>query len=149
MNSNKQETFHQFRSDLYHTVLGRRRDSLMELADALMTSRFSSALAELSLSPLFHRGWNSVYDALGEGQVDQEALTTLLPALLPQESIGSYAQDGTDYPRPQAKTAKDRTFTHSASHSTKGEPVVIGYEYQVLVRTDPTINGDCPCNGTG
>ena len=45
-----------FRQRVYNEVLDRRRDAQFELLDALAGSGPIRSLAELSLSPLFHRG---------------------------------------------------------------------------------------------
>ncbi len=66
-----------FRSKLYGCCT-RRRHALFELVDALLTADSVPSLAYLSLEPIHRRGWGSTYAALATGQVDTEALRTLL-----------------------------------------------------------------------
>ncbi len=46
--------------------------------DALLTADSVPSLAYLSLEPIHRRGWASTYAALATGQVETEALRTLL-----------------------------------------------------------------------
>jgi hypothetical protein len=71
------ETLRAFRAGLY-ACLGRRRDALFELLDALLTTRPAPSLPHLSLAPGHRRGWGSVYAALRRGHVHVEALRALL-----------------------------------------------------------------------
>ena len=72
-----------FRCALYR-CLGRRRDALFELADAVLCKQDRvHMLAELSLEPECRRGHGAVYDALNCGQV-QVARLRRAQAGLPQ-----------------------------------------------------------------
>ena len=53
----------QFRQELYG-AFDHRADALMELLDALSSTPHARSVAELSLSPFFHRGYGSTYDAI-------------------------------------------------------------------------------------
>src|SRR3712207_9279682 len=68
-----------FRGGLYR-CLGRRRDALFELVNALLAAEAMPSLPHLSLLPTHRRGWGSVYAALAAGEVDAERLTELLVA---------------------------------------------------------------------
>ena len=68
-----------FRGELYR-CLGRRRDALFELVDALLAAEGMSSLPHLSLLPAPRRDWGSVYAALAAGEVDTERLAELLVA---------------------------------------------------------------------
>jgi hypothetical protein len=58
------------RAQLYW-CLGKRRDCLFELADAVLCRQARvHMLAELSLEPECHRGNGGLYDAVNAGQVD-------------------------------------------------------------------------------
>ena len=46
-----------FRRALYDRCLGRRKDSLFELLDAVLTSPGPATPARLSLAPVFRRRW--------------------------------------------------------------------------------------------
>jgi hypothetical protein len=49
-----------FRKRAY-CLLGIGKDSLFDRMDAVLTSRGVRSFAELSLSPVFRRGWSSLY----------------------------------------------------------------------------------------
>ena len=68
-----------FRDELYR-CLGRRRDALFELIDALLAAESMPSLPHLSLVATHRRGWGSVYAALAAGEVDAERLAELLVA---------------------------------------------------------------------
>ena len=61
-----------FRGELYR-CLGRRRDALFELIDALLAAEAMPSLPHLSLLPTHRRGW-AAYAALAAGEVDAEEL---------------------------------------------------------------------------
>ena len=71
------EALRAFRAGRY-ACLGRRRDALFEVLDALLASGPCPSLPHLSLAPGHRRGWGSVYAALRRGQVHLEALRALL-----------------------------------------------------------------------
>src|SRR3712207_9476376 len=68
-----------FRGELYR-CLGRRRDALFELVDAMLAAEAMPSLPHLSLVPTHRRGWRSVYAALAAGEVDAQRLAELLLA---------------------------------------------------------------------
>src|SRR3954463_5386480 len=68
-----------FRGELYR-CLGRRRDALFELVDALLAAGAMPSLPHLSLVPTHRRGWGTVYAALAAGEVDAARLAEPLIA---------------------------------------------------------------------
>jgi hypothetical protein len=99
-----------FRSELYDCCT-RHRDALFELVDALLTADSIPSLAYLSLEPIHRRGWGSTYAALATGQVDAEALRTLLAR---QQLAGGqpiYAVDVSTWPRCDAEASPERAST--------------------------------------
>src|SRR3982751_2701734 len=66
----------QFRQGAYN-CLGKAKDALFELSDALLVTPSAPSLAHLSLSPLFRRRWPSVYEAMQDGTPDTQALLHL------------------------------------------------------------------------
>ena len=60
----------EFRQAVHRRFLTRQRDAQFELVDALLLSRQVRSFPELSLSPVFRRGWSSVYTAVEDGQQD-------------------------------------------------------------------------------
>jgi DDE superfamily endonuclease len=71
------EALRAFRAGLF-VCLGRRRDALLEVLDALLAAGDAPSLPHLSLAPGHRRGWGSVYAALRRGHVHAEALRALL-----------------------------------------------------------------------
>ncbi len=70
-----------FRGEVYR-CLGRRRDALFELADAVLCRQGRvHMLAELSLEPECRRGHGAVYDAVNCGQVQIARLRRALAGL--------------------------------------------------------------------
>jgi hypothetical protein len=56
-------SFVQFRGQVYASFR-QRRDSLMDLLDALSANQRADSVAELSLNSLFRRGYSALYDAI-------------------------------------------------------------------------------------
>lgn len=67
-------TLKQIRQQVYQCY-ERSADALFELGDALSSEAPVRSLPELSLSPWFRRQWASVYEALEDGQIDEEHWT--------------------------------------------------------------------------
>jgi hypothetical protein len=104
-----------FRGQLYW-CLGRRRDALLELADAVLCKQDRVHMAaELSLEPECRRGHGAVYDALNCGQVRigrlRRALAGLPLSAWPDGRI-RLAADVSNWLRPDAATSPDRLFCH-------------------------------------
>jgi hypothetical protein len=81
-----------FREEAFR-CLGRRRDALFELVDALLAAGAMPSLPHLSLQPIHRRGWGSVYAALAVGGLDAERLSALLAAQAPQPAHPVFAVD--------------------------------------------------------
>jgi hypothetical protein len=62
MNTPALERLRAFRQHIY-TTFRCRRDALVEILDALLTSPVIEHPVHLSLAPGFQRTWSSVYDA--------------------------------------------------------------------------------------
>lgn len=131
---------HEFRQASYR-CLGKAKDALFELSDALMVTPSAPSLAHLSLSPLFRRRWPSVYEALQDGTPDTEALlhlystqvqaSTYSPLHTPRVLL---AGDNTTWPRPSARTLSDRTYLHQPARipGLGNRPVTVGHGYSTL-----------------
>ena len=63
METNALEHLRAFRQAIY-TTFRCRRDALVEILDALLTTPIIEHPVHLSLAPGFQRTWGSVYDAL-------------------------------------------------------------------------------------
>ncbi len=127
-----------FRAALYTTGLGRRKDSLFETIDAVLTATGPETLVRLSLAPGFRRGWASVPDALASGQVQTDVVRALLVRTLPplpsRELLRPlWVGDASTWPRPEARTSPDRTYCHRVTAGIPQSGIVAGWEYHWLV----------------
>ena len=127
-------TLQAFRQELYQ-ALGRRKDALFELLDAVLVGPGPATLVRLSLAAPFRRRWPSACDALADGQVDPAACRALLARLLPAPTSARplWAGDGTGWPRPAAATSPARTYGHFASPGLPQDSLIVGWEYEWLV----------------
>src|SRR5688500_1268077 len=101
-----------FRQEVYES-LGRRKDTLFELLEAVLGTSEPANLVHLSLAPVFRRKWASASDALAEGQVYPARCRALIHQSLAEPGAGArpiWVGDGTTWPRPRAKTSRDRTW---------------------------------------
>jgi hypothetical protein len=125
-----------FRQDLYHS-LGRARDALFELMDAVLTTPAARSFAELSLSPLFRRRWPSLYEALQDGSPDAAAMLRLVLGTLPKQDLHRpvLIGDHTAWPRLSSPTLSERTYEHHPTRAQRvcdGEPITRGFGYATL-----------------
>ena len=132
------EALRAFRAGLY-VCLGRRRDALFEVLDALLTPGPCPSLPHLSLTPGHRRGWGSVYAALRRGHVHVEALRALLLRQPLPEGPPLYAVDVSVWPRADAATSPGRGSQYHSPRRRRagGDPVVPGWASQWLVRLSP------------
>lgn len=135
-----------WREELYH-LLPARRDALLDLLDALCGSPYARSVIELSLSPLFRRGYSSVTDAIAaffqasdpekaaeERRAWEKQLARLVGRYLPVPQERKFWLFGTDvvpFPRPFALTLADRSFIHQPNPVAGNKPVTIGHSYSV------------------
>jgi hypothetical protein len=133
----------QLRQAIYQDLLGRRKDTLFELLDAVSSAPGPLPLAHHSLSPLCQHGWASLPKALAHGTLDPAAARQLLVASLPRLPPGQrpvWIIDGTTWPRPDAVTSPERTWSHRANRGIPQHGLIPGWEYQWLGET-PDPNG--------
>jgi hypothetical protein len=125
-----------FRQALYDD-LGLRQDSLFELVDAALTAPHRSTLVRLSLSTPFRRRWPSTCDALADGSIDVPAMRTLFAGMLADSAVVDgrplWVIDGTNWPRPAARTSPDRTWEYRPLPGWPQNGVVPAWAYQWLV----------------
>jgi len=136
-----------FRENLYK-FFSHRADASMELIDALASNLNARSVAELSLSPLFHREYSSVYDAIEhffapstpekttqEQREHEQGLLRLIAPFLPKPEQRRYWLFGTDVTylsRQFGHTVADRTMVHCPNAIKGNKPVTIGHDYSVL-----------------
>jgi DDE family transposase len=130
------ERLRHFRNELYDD-LGLRQDSLFELVDAVLTMPHRSTLVRLSLSAAFRRRWPSTCDALTDGSVGVSALRELFVHALPQVNANDdravWVIDGTNWPRPAARTSAERTWEYRPLVGWPQSGIVPAWAYQWLV----------------
>lgn len=135
MNTTSSSPLARFRAELYHSVLGKRRDALCELLDAVLTGERAESLVRHSLNPVFRRGWSSTCDALSDGSLDLAALRRLLAATMPAVMVEDrllWVLDGSIWPRPAAKTSPARTWGRWTGSGLPESGIVGAWEYQWL-----------------
>ena len=129
-------TLDRFRRQLYQRVLGRRKDTLFELMEAVLVGPGPTSLVRLSLVPTFRRRWPSAPDSLADGTLDVDQCRQLLHRFLPLPPHGQrpvWALDGSTWPRPAAATSPERTWGHRVTPGVPQSGVVPAWEYQWLV----------------
>ena len=125
-----------FRTELYQSVLGHRKDSLFELTEAALCASGPEPLVRLSTLPAFRRRWPSACDGLADGSLDTTRLRRLFVGALPTppaEERELWVIDGTTWPRPAAATSPERTYCHRVAPGIPQTGVVPGWESQWLV----------------
>src|SRR4051794_16652140 len=129
------QSLQEFRGELYR-CLGRRRDELFELTDALLSAEGPvSALVGLCLVPEHRRGHGALYDAVNVGRVDVERLRRVLAGLpLPRMFGGRIvlAVDATPWLRPDAETSPERLFCHVYGRTRDSDQLLPGWPYQLV-----------------
>lgn len=124
-----------FRTELYQSGLGMRRDGLFELLDAVLTGAGATSLVRHSLAPCFRRGWAAACDALSDGSLDLAAVRRLVAQMMPPALVEDrllWVLDGSLWPRPAAKTSPARTWGRFVTGGTPESGIVGGWEYQWL-----------------
>ncbi|HLG78580.1 MAG TPA: NF041680 family putative transposase [Ktedonobacteraceae bacterium] len=113
----------------------RSADALFELCDALSSESTARSLPELSLSPFFRRHWPSVYEALEDGQIDEQRWATVWTNALVEEHDAPVwiSIDSTSIARPEAETSSDRgmIYVPNLPHATK--PVSVGWQFSSVM----------------
>jgi hypothetical protein len=100
----------EFRQAIYDG-LGKARDAVFEMMDAVLTSPTIQSFVSLSQNPVFRREWSSIYAALHDSRPNRRKLMNLLVRKVTTEEQPFLAGDHTFWDRPDAKTLKERTFS--------------------------------------
>ncbi len=156
------QKFEQFRKKLYQSF-NYRRDTLMDLVDAISANTTARSPVELSLSALFRREYSALYKGIQElsrtTQTDSteviksqksqiEARTLAIAELIAtpkQKPFYLWAIDVTPLPRPYAKTLEERTIIYQPNTVKGNKPINIGHSYSVLTALPETEEtGDIP-----
>ena len=120
-----------FRQAAYE-CLGGARDAQFELTDAVLVTPAVNSFAELALSPVFRRGWPSVYEAIEDGRPKRGDLARLYVSHIPATSRPVLAGDHTAWPRLTANTLPDRTIEHQPTKVPGNRPITLGQGFSTL-----------------
>ena len=149
-----------FRTQLYQTFK-HRRDSLMELLDALCSNHRVSSVVELSLNPLFRRKHDALYKAIGESfsislptpeespssSEGESSFSELIAQVVPspeQRSFYLFGLDCTPMPRPHSPTLEDRGMVYQPTPVKGNKPITIGHRYSMLAALPARHDQDAP-----
>jgi len=116
----------QFRQSLYEQ-LGKAKDAVFELMDAVLLSGSIMSFVSLSQSPAFRRQWSSVYAALHDSRMPQAKLMKGLAERVEAPEQPILAGDRTLWARPDAVTLRERTFEYESRQTS-----VVGQGYSTL-----------------
>ena len=124
----------QFRQSVYQ-ILTKRADAVLDFIDALTVAGHVSSPVALSEEQPFRRKFSSIYDVLGEAELEEDKLRKVLADSQPEhcETIAGYevyATDTTPDEREEAETLEDRVNLKAQ----KNEPVRVGQKFSWLVR---------------
>jgi hypothetical protein len=128
-------TLQTFRHEVY-ACLQRAADALFEVSDALLTDPSAQSLAELSLAPSFQRRWPSLYEAFEDGRIDEQALSGVFARYLPLPAVGERLWMGIDassIPRPESKTARDRSVVYVPNLPESSKPISYGWQFSTVI----------------
>lgn len=146
MNNNKTaqsvKEFLLWRSNLFQELKA-RKETIIELLDALSSNQQAHSVVELSLNPLFRRDYNSLYRGIQEFLPTQndpnyekriETLFSAVSRTIPPTSkhFNLFGIDTTPCPRPFAHTLADKTFIHYPNPIKGNKPINIGHCYSVV-----------------
>ena len=132
----------------------------MDLLDALCSNIQSPSVVQLSLNPLFRRGYSALYKALGgnlfaKPSEDDESQSKgkqfqsldLISQVVPipkQRHFFLFVLDCTSISRPFADTLKDRGMVHQPTPIQGNKPITIGHSYSMLAVLPERNDGDSP-----
>ncbi len=153
------EQLKQFRQQLYSS-LAYRGDTTMDLLDALSSNTIAKSAVELSLNPLFRRGYGSIYDGIQqfsqcvgvettaeERRAQEQQLMQLIGSYLPtpqQQKYWLFGVDVTPAPRRFARTLGDRGYVYHPNAIAGNKPVTIGHQYSALVLFPEKLQASAP-----
>lgn len=120
------ERLKQFRQDLY-TQLGKAKDSIFDLMDAVLVSGSIPSFVSLSQSPVFRREWPSVYAAVQDSRFSATPVMKLLVKQVKPTGQPLLVGDRTLWPRPDAPTLRERTFGKPGEEGKS-----VGHSYSTL-----------------
>ncbi|WAN68838.1 hypothetical protein BJP36_41495 [Moorena producens JHB] len=102
------------------------KDAVFELMDAAILTLRPSCLAELSLSYVFRREWDSAYEALSDCRPHWLNLLKLFILEIPPIIQPILVADHSPYSLPDAVTLTEKTYEYQASSVSVNPPVGVG-----------------------
>lgn len=151
--------FKSFREQLYKEF-EHYSDSAMDLLDALCSNIQSPSVVQLSLNPLFRRGYSALFKTLGgnlfakpseedasQSKGKQLQSLDLISQVIPlpkQRHFFLFGLDCTSISRPFAETLKDRGMVHQPTPIKGNKPITIGHSYSMLAVLPERNDGDSP-----
>jgi hypothetical protein len=125
----------------FFDCLYRRADALFELCDAVLCGDGPvGSLVGLSLAAEHRRGHGALYDAVNAGRIQVERLRRELASLpLPRDAQGRImlAVDVSNWLRPDAATAPDRSFCHVYGRGKNAAQLIPGWPYSFVAALEP------------
>lgn len=125
----------EFRQTVYEQILVKGQDAQFEVLDALLLSGKIGCYAELSLNPVFRRGWSSTYQAVKSGTISRTELARCFVQQVPQTGIQVYPLDTTVWAHPKARTLTGLVYAPSPTQALKKGSIVQGHQYSLLTWT--------------
>jgi len=127
--------------EAFYDCLTRRADALFELCDSVLcTDGPVCSLVGLSLTAQHRRGHGALYDAANAGRIQVDRLRRRLAELpLPRDSEGRIvlAVDVSNWLRPDAATAPDRSFCHVYGRGKSAAQLIPGWPYSFVAALEP------------
>ncbi|MEJ6487576.1 hypothetical protein N0Y54_41075 [Nostoc punctiforme UO1] len=99
-----------FRQAIYD-CLGKAKDAVFELMDAVLTSPSIPSFVSLSQSPVFRWQWSSIYAALHDSRPPRRKLMKLMVKEVATEEQPFLAGDHSFWSRPEARTLFLKNFS--------------------------------------
>jgi hypothetical protein len=125
----------------FYDCLRRRADALFELCDAVLcTDGPVGSLVGLSLTAEHRRGHGALYDAVNAGRVQVDRLRRELAGLpLPRDRAGRIVLgvDVSNWLRPDAATAPERSFCHVYGRGKSAAQLIPGWPYSFVAALEP------------
>jgi hypothetical protein len=120
-----------FRQTAYG-LMGKARDALFELTDAVIQMPHIQSFVELTCAPAFRRKWSSAYEALQDSRPNRAGLLSLYLHQLSDETSLVLAGDHTAWSRLWADRLAERSYQHQPNPIPVHRPVRIGHGYSTL-----------------
>jgi DDE superfamily endonuclease len=130
--------FKNFRDKLF-SCFTYRADATMNLVDALSGNKDASSVVQLSLNPLFQRGYASVNSAISNFNTDQHQAISIERCLIkhcdpisPTRPFRLLVLDCTAAPRKYSKTLADKGIVHAPNVIPGNKPITVGHQYSIV-----------------